>query len=208
MFNVVLLEFLQRGRILFTAMKDELRQHILTHLGRELPGIEFVLDAFQEVKASKNQLLVIEGEVCRECYFIVKGCIQTSTSNRNGHVSTIDLGFEGDWRTAMHSFINGIPSNEQLMTIEACQLLSINRDKFQHLVDTIPPFEYIYKELLEKAYTQSVERIQSLMTMDGLDRLKWLLSIHPLIFTRLSNRLIASYLGLDPATLSRLKARL
>jgi len=46
------------------------------------------------------------------------------------------------------------------------------------------------------------------MAMDALDRLKWLLSEQPMIFTRLSNRLIASYLGISEATLSRLKAKL
>ncbi|MGD1840296.1 MAG: hypothetical protein ACFB0B_05280 [Thermonemataceae bacterium] len=87
-------------------------------------------------------------------------------------------------------------------------MLAIHKVQFDQLSATIPTFERLYKNLLEESYTRSVQRVQTLMGMDALDRLKWLLSKHPLIFTRLSNRLIASYLSLSEATLSRLKAKL
>ncbi|MEM8525976.1 MAG: hypothetical protein AAGG68_15160 [Bacteroidota bacterium] len=108
----------------------------------------------------------------------------------------------------MHSFINQQPSNERIVAVEASELLAIDRLQFRALSKQVPEFESIYTELLEESYTKSIERIQSLMAMDALDRLKWLLNKHPLIFTRLSNRLIASYLGLSESTLSRLKAKL
>lgn len=189
-------------------MKDVLRKHIITKLGRSPENLDIVLDAFEEIQTKKNEVLLELGESCRQVYFIVEGCLKIGTYNLNGDESTTHIAFEGEWRTSMSSFINQQPSNERIISVEASQLLAINRERFLQLSHDIPEFEQMYKSLLEESYTKSIERVQSLMAMDALDRLKWLLSLHPLIFTRLSNRLIASYLGLSEATLSRLKSKL
>jgi len=189
-------------------MKAVLRKHIIEQLDRTPPRLDYVLDHFQEIKTEKNEVLVEVGQVCRYVYFIVEGCLKISAYNRNGDESTTDLAFEYDWKTAMRSFVNHQSSNERIVCVEPSQLLAISRSDFQKLSGEIPEFEYIYKNLLEESYTQSIERVQTLMNLDALNRLKWLLSIHPLIFTRLSNRLIASYLSISEATLSRLKAKL
>ena len=189
-------------------MKAQLKDFIIAQLGREPEGIDRVLDAFRPIRTSKNEVLVEVGETCRYCYFIVSGCLKVGTYNLNGDESTTSLAFEGEWRTAMQSFVNQQPSNERVVAVEESELLAIGWANFRQFSDELPGFSKIYKSLLEDSYTKSVERVQTLMGMSALDRLKWLLSIHPLIFTRLSNRLIASYLGLSEATLSRLKARL
>jgi len=189
-------------------MIDSLRSHILDRLGKKPEGLQEVLAAFEEKTGKKNEVLVEIGEVCRACYFIVSGCLKVVTYNYNGDESTTHLAFEGEWRTAMRSFINQQPSNERIVCVEPTRLALISREAFQRLSSEVPEFEFIYKVVLEESYTHSIERVQTLMAMDAMHRLKWLLNQHPLIFTRLSNRLIASYLGLSEATLSRLKAKL
>ena len=189
-------------------MKAQLKEFIVKQFGREPEGLDQVLNAFRPVYAKKNEVLVEIGETCRYCYFIVEGCLKVAAHNFNGDESTTSLAFEGEWRTAMQSFINQEPSNERVVAVEPTSLMAINWRTFQQFSTESLGFSQVYKSLLESSYTQSVERVQTLMGMDALDRLKWLLSIHPLIFTRLSNRLIASYLGLSEATLSRLKTKL
>jgi len=189
-------------------MKDVLKNHITDKLGRIPEKLDIVLDSFEEIPAKKNEVLLEVGQVCQHVYFLAKGCLKISSYNINGEESTTNIAFEGEWRTSMSSFVNQVASNERILSVENSELLRINRDRFLQLSQDIPEFEYLYKGLLEESYSKSTERVQTLMSMDGLDRLKWLLQKHPLIFTRLSNRLIASYLGLSEATLSRLKAKL
>jgi CRP-like cAMP-binding protein len=167
-----------------------------------------VVDHFKEVHTKRNEVLLEVGEVCNKCYFIVEGCIKLSTYNRNGDEGTTDLSFEKEWRTGISSFINNQPSNQRIVTVEPSKLLMISKHDFQNLRQTVPNVDYIYKEVIEQYYTRSIDRAQTLMNMDALSRVKWLLSKHPMIFTRLSNRLIASYLGISEATLSRLKTKL
>lgn len=189
-------------------MKEHLVNYIIEKLGEKPDNIDLVIDAFKPVKTKKNQVLAEVGEVCRYCFFIVNGCLKITTYNINGEESTTNLAFEKEWRTAMSSFINQQPSNERIVAVEKCELLAISKHRFQEFSQKISGFQQIYQQLLEESFTKSVERVQTLMAMDALDRLKWLLSEHPLIFTRLSNRLIASYLGISEATLSRLKLKL
>ncbi len=189
-------------------MKEKLQEYITQKLGKKPDNIDSVLEAFKPIKTKKNHVLVEVGEVCRNCFFIVNGCLKITTYNLNGDESTTNLAFEKEWRTAMNSFINQQPSNERIVAVEKSELLAISRQQFQYFSQNLNGFQQIYQQLLEESYTKSIERVQTLMTMDALDRLKWLLSDHPFIFTRLSNRLIASYLGISEATLSRLKAKL
>lgn len=189
-------------------MHSALRQHIIERLGREPTGLEEVLPCFPPRHTRRWEVLVEVGDICRQCYFIVQGCLQSATVNRHGDEQTIDLAFEGEWRTAIHSFINQSPGQERLVSVEPGQLLAIERKDFLRLAQKVPEFEAIYQRILGAAYTDSQRRIQTLMGMDALERLRWLLTQHPLIFTRLPNKLIASYLGLSQATLSRLKAKL
>ncbi|MEM9821381.1 MAG: Crp/Fnr family transcriptional regulator [Bacteroidota bacterium] len=189
-------------------MKAALKSFIVDKLGREPDNLQLVLDAFQPLRLRKNEVILEMGEVCRHCYFIVEGCLKITTYNLNGDESTINLAFAGEWRTAMSSFVNQQASNERIVAVEQTALLAISRQKFKQFSDEYSGFSRIYQSLLEESYSKSIERMQTLMAMDALDRLKWLLATHPLIFTRLSNRLIASYLGISDATLSRLKAKL
>ncbi|MCI4667064.1 MAG: Crp/Fnr family transcriptional regulator [Bacteroidia bacterium] len=189
-------------------MKESLEAFIVKELGGRPADLNRVVDQFDELRTRKNEVLLDAGEICHKVFFIVKGCLKVSSYNYNGDESTIDLAFENEWRTAMRSFVNQQASNERIMTAEPSDLLYINRESFEMLSQEVPQFELIYKKLLEDSYSQSVERVQSLMSMDALNRVKWLLHQHPFIFTRLSNRLIASYLSLSEATLSRLKAKL
>ncbi|MEO1518865.1 MAG: Crp/Fnr family transcriptional regulator [Bacteroidota bacterium] len=189
-------------------MKEKLEAFIVGRLGKTPDNLELVLDKFTPIQTKKNQVLVEMGDVCQYCYFIASGCLKISAYGLHGDESTTQLAFEQEWRTAMHSFLHQHPSNERIVAVESSELLAIHRDAFRKFSAEISGFGQIYQQLLEESYTKSVERVQTLMAMDALDRLRWLLAERPLIFTRLSNRLIASYLGMSEATLSRLKAKL
>ncbi len=184
-----------------------LERYIINQIGHKPDGLEQVLSSFKEINANKNEILVEIGQTCKFCYFIVEGSLQLSTYNRNADLCTQDFALENSWITAIRSFINRQPSNEILSAIEPSKLLAIHRDDFQKMVDNVPQFEGIYRNLLEKSYSESTQRITTLLAMDATERVKWLLSIHPLIFNRFSNKFIASYLGLKPETLSRVKSK-
>ena len=76
------------------------------------------------------------------------------------------------------------------------------------LVNTVPQVGLVYRQILEAAFITAQERIYGFQGLTAMEKLRWLLAYQPNILTRLSNKMVASFLGVTPFTLSRLKAEL
>lgn len=160
---------------------------------------------FKELQVGKNEFLLREGEVCRFVYFVVSGCFRLYSVNSEGIENTRYIAFEGKFGTSFTSILTGQPSTEYIQSLEKTSVLSITKADFFKLVENEPAINAIYRNILESAYITTQKRIYDLQGADGLQRLKWLLGQQPQIFERLSNKVIASYLGVTPYTLCRLK---
>ncbi len=189
-------------------MIDILRNHIVTRLGKDIDNIDVVLDHFKPVYMQRNKHLVEEGEVCKYVYFIIKGCLQVYSYDKDFNEITRDIVTEGTWCSELSSFGTGVPAKENIKTVEPCELLAINKEDFSKLVQTVPQFEKVYKQILEASYINTVYRVNTLMALSALDRIKWLMEFRPKLMTRVSSKLIASYLGINKDVFSRLKAKI
>jgi len=95
-----------------------------------------------------------------------------------------------------------------VQTIENSELLQISRESFFHLVDTVPQFAKVYRQILEWGFITAQKRIYGFQGFDAMQKLQWVMQYQPDFLNRVSNKMAASYLGLTPATLSRLKSKL
>jgi CRP-like cAMP-binding protein len=188
-------------------MIEVLRAHIIDRLGKDIENLDTVLSYFKPMELERNQLLVKQGEVCKHVYFIVKGCLQVFTYDNEMNETTRDIVTEGTWCSELVSFSSGQPASENIRTVEACQLIAVDNKGFQTLIQTIPQFDKMYKQILENSYANSVYRINTFMALSALDRIKWLMERRPKLMTRVSSKLIASYLGINKDVFSRLKAK-
>ncbi|TDB65120.1 Crp/Fnr family transcriptional regulator [Arundinibacter roseus] len=162
---------------------------------------------FKEKLVKKNEFLLREGEVCKFNYFVVSGCLRLFSVNTEGVENTRYFAFEGKFGTSFTSLITGEPAIEAIQSLEKSTVLSISKTDFFYLVEQEPAVNKIYRNILESAYITTQKRIYDFQGSDSLGRLKWLLEQQPMVFSRLSNKTIASYLGVTPYTLSRLKAQ-
>lgn len=170
--------------------------------------LSHVFSYFKFKKTKRNELLLKEGEICKHFYFINKGCIRLFNINRNGEEGTRYFHFEDAFATALPSLINQKESYEFMQTIDPSELLVISREDYFHLVDTVPEFSFVYRQVLESAYLKSQERIYCFQSLEALEKVRWVLTNQSKWLTRLLNKMVASYLGLTPQTLSRLKSKL
>ena len=170
--------------------------------------VSYISSYFKLKKSKRNEFLLKEGEICKHFYFVNKGCIRLFNINKDGEEGTRYFHFEDAFGTALPSLIDQRPSYEFMQTIEPSELLVINRDDYFHLVDTIPQFSNLYRQILESAYLKSQERIYCFQSLEALEKVRWVLTNQSKWLTRLSNKMVASYLGLTPQTLSRLKSKL
>lgn len=189
-------------------MIDALRQYFKNLTNVQEHQLDHILSFFEPIQYKKNDIILRPGEICRHNYFVVKGGVRFFTVNEKGFEFTRYFAFENKFGTALSSFITKQPSIEYIQCIEETELLMIAQHHFIDLVQKDSTMNFIYQNVLEKAYITSQQRIYSLQGESALDRLKWLLDYQPDIFSRVSSKIIASYLGVTTYTLSRLKVAL
>ena len=189
-------------------MYQLLLQYFQQKTGLKEESFNRIAPYFKARTGKRNEILLAAGEVCQFNLFVNRGCVRLYTLNEEGHELTRYFVFEGKFGTALSSLIEQKPSFEYVQCVEKSELLLISREDFYHLVDTVPEVNYVYRDILEMAYITSQKRIYGLQGQSALERLQWLLEYQPKILSRLSNKVIASYLGVTPYTLSRLKAEL
>jgi CRP-like cAMP-binding protein len=189
-------------------MIDMLRNHITNRLGDDLDNLDKVLSSFKHISTQRNELLLKEGDVCKYVYFIAKGCLQIYVYDKDFNETTRDIVIEDHWCSELLSFGSGKSATENIRTVEPCELFAIDRQSFQTMMETVPQFDKVYKQILEASYANSVYRINTFVSLTALERIKWLMDYRPTLMTRLSSKLIASYLGINKDVFSRLKAKL
>ncbi len=185
-----------------------LEQHIVNRLGKHPENLELVLSQFQLISKKRNEELLVQGEVCNYVYFIAKGCLQVFVYDSDMNETTRDIIIEDNWCSELISFGSGKPATENIRAVEPSELLAITRVGFQMMMEKVPEFDTIYKQILEASYANSVYRINTFVSLTALERIKWLMHNRPKLLTRISSKLIASYLGISQETFSRLKSKL
>ncbi len=189
-------------------MIEVLRRHIINRLGNDLDYLDEVLSRFKHISAKRNEQLLQQGDTCKYVYFIAKGCLQVYVYDKDFNETTRDIVTEDNWCSELISFGSGSPATENIRTVEHCELFAIDRQAFQIMMETVPQFDKVYKQILEASYANSVYRINTFVSLTALERIKWLMEYRPMLMTRLSSKLIASYLGINKDVFSRLKAKL
>lgn len=105
------------------------------------------------------------------------------------------------------SFITQQPSTEALQALEDCELLYLSYDHLQDLYRASQNFERLGRIMMEQNYLASVKRIRSYQTQSAADRYQHLLRKYPNLLNQVPHHYIASYLGITPESLSRIRTQ-
>ena len=169
------------------------------------PAEIFRSSKFNHFTVRKNSLLLVSGEISQNAYFICSGCLRTYFTNEKGEEKTRYIAFENKFVSAFASFITQAPSAECVQALEDSELLRISQVDFYKLVDTDSVFAKLYRESLEQAQVFATWRIETMIRMTARERYEDLLERMPQVVSRLSNKHVASFLGITQESLSRLK---
>jgi CRP-like cAMP-binding protein len=176
-------------------------------IGELTPEAEADVELILENKIfSKKEIILRTGEICRHIYFIDTGMARSFYIDEGKEVTGWFMA-ENDVIISVKSFFLQAPSEENLQALEELSLYFISFENLQMLYAKHPSFSTIGRRLTEYYYIKSEERLQNIRKKDAFDRYKFLLSYHPGIFQRVSNRTISSYLNITEETLSRLRAK-
>lgn len=169
---------------------------------------EFCKTLFIPKKLRKKQYLLQEGDVCKYSAFVTKGCLRTYTTSNKGSEHILQFSLEGWWTGDMYSFLTGEPSTNNIEAIEDSELLLIDKSSLDKLYDKVPKFDRFFRLLLENNYIATHRRLLSTMSDTAEERYLSFANAYPQIIQRVPQHMVASYLGLTPETLSRLRQQI
>jgi CRP-like cAMP-binding protein len=185
---------------------EQLLKHICSYYQLNPTMQELLQDCFEQVEFSKNQLLVAEGKICRNLYFLQKGAIR-GFYNLEGKEITHWFAFEKDFVTSFHSFITQKPAVENIQVLENSTLWRISKDKLTSLLNEHSEIERLVRIVYENYYIRLEERFVNAQFKSATERYHDLLNQSPHIVERVPLGYIASYLGISQETLSRVRSR-
>lgn len=161
---------------------------------------------FERKEVAAKTVLLEEGKISKTMFFIEEGCLRTWVNNDGDEITT-QFFFEGDMISSFESFRTNQPSLYSIESIEPCILQTISRTDFQYVLDDSPEIKDRMEEHLYKRLFQAQQLFLSYLKNNPEQRYKELLKKHPIIIQRIPQHYIASYLGITPVSLSRIRNR-
>ena len=159
-------------------------------------------------KLRRKQYLLQEGDVCKHVAFVEKGLLRSFTVNDKGHEHITQFAFEGHWIADQFSFLTGEPSEYNIEALEDCELLLLSKQAEDAMLERIPKFERYFRILLQNNLIATQKRLVSSLSQAAEERYNELISWCPdTLPNRLPQHMLASYLGITPETLSRIRKK-
>lgn len=169
---------------------------------------ELIENLFVLRKVEKDVSVIEFGKTAREAFFINTGYLKYFKILPTGEELIIHLYAPNNFATSLNSFFSGLPSNEIMQTLTDCEMLSISKNDLEKLYSTNQKWQYFGRKLMESFLIEKEERIIDQISLSGQQKYQKMLESNPGIIQNVQVKHIASFLGLQPESLSRIKKQI
>ena len=172
-----------------------------------LSDVEFqkIKTFFMPKKLRKRQFLVQADEECKYLAFVDRGILRSYTVDSKGIEHVVQFAFEGWWISDLYGFFTGEPSTYNIDVIENSEVLILTHTNMEKMFVEVPKLERFFRILIQNSYIALQRRMAGTLTLSAEERYMKLLDQSPDIATKIPQHMVASYLGVTPETLSRIR---
>ena len=186
-------------------VNEKFKHSFVDSFGFTLEEYALLLSFFELKYVKKKEYYAKAGVVCKHKTYLNKGCMRNFTIDDQGHERVLFFHFEDWWVGDFDSFYSGQPSLCNFQALEDCEILEISQHDFNYLLNKIPGLnDWLAHKHTRKAIANS-QKLVEMKTLSLEERYEKLISKEPNVMNRIPLQYIASYLNVEPQSLSRLR---
>ncbi|MEL6191383.1 MAG: Crp/Fnr family transcriptional regulator [Bacteroidota bacterium] len=184
-----------------------LKNHFLRNVDLTPGELETITQSFRVEKVARGEYLLRKGEICSMEGYVVEGCFKVYVIDEKGDEKILYFAASDWWVMEIDSFANQTPSDLYIQAITDSTLLLISRNDKEQLYQKNPKVERLFRIMSQKAVAAWQRRLVHNHTMSAEARYHHFVSTYPEIAGMVTNKLIASYLGITQEFLSVIRKR-
>ncbi|HEX9614136.1 MAG TPA: Crp/Fnr family transcriptional regulator [Bacteroidota bacterium] len=189
-------------------MSRLLRAHIEKRVSLTDQEFERCLGFFTPKYIKKRQFLLHEGEVGRNIAFVIAGCLRAYTIDQKGEEHVIQFAIEDWWISDLQSFLTGTNATYNIDALQDSDTLLLGKPGRDGLMASVPKMERFFRLLQESNYIATHRRITETLSASAEERYLGFVKTYPQLVETIPLNQIASYLGVTPQSLSRIRKEL
>jgi CRP-like cAMP-binding protein len=186
-------------------MFDLILKNVSRHIQLTPDEEKFFLSLLKKRELKKRQFLLKAGEVSRYENFITKGLLRAYTVDANGDEHIAMFGMEDWWIGDFYSFLTQTPAKQNIDALEDSTILSIEKNDLEQLYLKVPKFDRFFRILLQNAFIANQNRVLASISQSAEEQYTNFIKKYPSLEQRVTQLQIASYLGITPETISRIR---
>jgi CRP-like cAMP-binding protein len=160
---------------------------------------------FTHRSVRKRQFLMQAGEVCGQFAFVNSGCLRLYSTDPRGEEHVLQFAIRDWWIGDMQSYLTGEPAAYSIDALHDSEILLIDKSSREKLLETAPKAERFFRLLLESHFLATNKRIDALLRSSAEERYLAFLKTYPALVEEIPLHQVASYLGITPQSLSRIR---
>lgn len=192
--------------------EQEYSEHLFLYFQKYAPlkreETDLLVQFMKPVKVKKRDFFIRADENCPYVGFVHQGCLEYYFNDQEGEKHIVYFAMEDWWVGDLNSFYNQMPTMYNLEAFEDSLILAIDHVSFEEAQRRIPAFYEFIKGSHSRATAAVTRRFVEMKSMSAEERYLKLLKTYPNLFQRVPLANIASYLGIKPQSLSRIRRQL
>jgi CRP-like cAMP-binding protein len=199
------------GRTFYLYQKRKMYELIFAnfalHIKLDVAEIDQIKDRLQYKTVKKKTALLNSGSVCRNIYFVNKGCLRIFNVDSDGEEHNVSFSPENWWAVDISSFSHQTPAFYNIDTLEDTEVFYLSYPVLEELYIAIPKLERFFRILTQNGFHLYQQRITSNLSKSAEERYTLFQKQYPKLEQRITQKQIASYLGITPVFLSMIRGR-
>jgi len=179
--------------------------NIAKHVSLTQEEQSYFIGLLKMLQVTKKDFILTEGQLCKNISFVNSGTLRAFYNDKEGKESTIMFAVAGWWVTDMYCFINQLPAMLNIQAVAHSEIFQLQKTDLDKLYSKVPKFEKFFRIIMQNAYIREQLRIIQSLSLSAEERYNNFTNKYPEIANQVTQKQIASYLGITPEFLSAIR---